>query len=173
MSKDNELKGLGGWLILVGIGVVIAPIKLLVTYIPLYKPLFEDGTWEALTSVSSPTYNALWGPLLVGEGAYNSLMAAASIYLVYLFFTKHYLFPKLYIAIVAASLVFIPLDAWLITKILPAEPMFDPETAKEFMSVLIVGLIWVPYMCISRRVKATFVEKKPNKKMQLPAESVG
>lgn len=35
MSKDNELKGLGGWLILVGIGVVIAPIKLLVTYIVL------------------------------------------------------------------------------------------------------------------------------------------
>jgi hypothetical protein len=30
MSNDDELKGLGGWLILVGIGVVFAPIRLLV-----------------------------------------------------------------------------------------------------------------------------------------------
>ena len=173
MSSDNELKGLGGWLILVGIGVVIAPIRLLVTYIPMYKPIFEDGTWEALTSVNSSVYNPLWGPLLLGEIVYNSIMVAASIYLIYLFFSKHYLFPKLYIAIVAVSLVFIPLDAWLVTKILPAEPIFGPETTKEFMRVLIGGLIWVPYMLISKRVKATFVEKMPNKKMQPTAESVG
>ena len=173
MSNHNELKGLGGWLILVGIGVVIAPIRLLVTYIPIYKPIFEDGTWEALTSVSSNAYNPLWGPLLIGEIAYNSIMVAASIYLIYLFFSKHYLFPKLYIVIVATSLVFIPVDAWLVTKILPTKPMFDPETTKEIIRVLIGGLIWVPYMLISKRVKATFVEKMPNKQMQPTAESVG
>lgn len=162
MSNDNELKGLGGWLILVGIGVVISPIRLLVTFIPSYKPIFEDGTWEALTTVSSEVYDPLWGPLLIGEIAYNSIMVAASAYLIYLFFSKHYLFPKIYIAIVTVSLVFIPLDAWLVTKVLPTEPMFDPETTKEFVRVLIVGIIWVPYMLISKRVKATFVEKMPN-----------
>ena len=166
MSNDNELKGLSGWLILVGIGVVIAPIRLLVTYIPIYTPIFEDGTWEAVTSVDSELYNPLWGPLLIGEIAYNSIMVAASLYLIYLFFSKHYLFPKLYIAIVAVSLVFIPLDAWLVTKALPTEPMFDPETTMELMRVLIGGLIWVPYMLVSKRVKATFVEKMPNNKVQ-------
>ena len=165
MSNDNELKGLSGWLILVGIGVVIAPIRLLVTYIPIYTPIFEDGTWEAVTSVDSESYNPLWGPLLIGEIAYNSIMVAASLYLIYLFFSKHYLFPKLYIAIVAVSLVFIPLDAWLVTKALPTEPMFDPETTKELIRVLIGGLIWVPYMLVSKRVKVTFVEKMPNNKV--------
>ena len=173
MSNDNELKGLGGWLILVGIGVVIAPIRLLVTYVPLYKTIFEDGTWEALTTVGSEVYNPLWAPLLIGEIVYNSVMVVASIYLIYLFFSKHYLFPKLYIAIIAISLVFIPLDAWLVTKVLPSEPMFDPETTKEFMRTLISGLIWVPYMLISKRVKLTFVEKMPNKQIRPTDESIG
>jgi len=173
MRDDNKIKGLGGWLILVGIGVIVAPIRLLVTYIPIYRPIFENGTWEALTTVGSEAYNPIWGPLIIGEISYNTIMIVASIYLIYLFFSRHYLFPKVYIAVVAASLVFIPLDAWLVTKIFPDEPMFDPETTKEFMRVLISGLIWVPYMLISKRVEATFVEKKPDKKIQPTAESFG
>lgn len=35
MSDDNKLKGLSGWLILVGIGVIFSPIKLIFTYIPV------------------------------------------------------------------------------------------------------------------------------------------
>jgi len=163
MSNNDELKGLSGWLILVGLGVILSPIRLLFTYVPMYKPIFEDGTWEALTTVGSQAYNVLWAPILIGEMALNFIIVAASIYLIYLYFSKHYLFPKLYIGIVAISIVFIPLDAWVVTKVLPSEPMFDPETTKEFIRTLIVGLIWIPYMLISKRVKATFVENMPNK----------
>jgi hypothetical protein len=163
---NNELRGLKGWLILVGFGVVLTPFVLLATYIPLYQPIFEDGTWEALTTVGSEVYDPLWGPLLVGEIIYNSIMFTASIYLIYLFFSKHYLFPKLYIIIMLVSLVFIPFDAWLVTLILPDEPMFDPETKKEFVRTLISCVIWVPYMLVSKRVKATFVEKMPDSQMQ-------
>ncbi len=164
MTESNELKGLSGWLILVGLGVVMSPIRLLVAYVPIYKPIFEDGTWEALTTVGSEAYNPYLGALLIGEVAFNSIMVVVSLYLIFLFFSKHYLFPKVYIGIVAVSLIFIPLDAWLVTKIFPGEPMFDSETTKEFMRVLIGGLIWVPYMLISKRVRATFVEILPNKK---------
>lgn len=173
MTDDNELKGFGGWLVLVGLGVVITPIRLLTTYIPIYKPIFEDGTWETLTTVGSEAYDPLWGPLLIGEIAYNSIMVVVSIYLIYLFFSKHYFFPKLFIGIMAVSLIFIPLDAWLVTKVLPDEPIFDPETTKEFVRTLIGSVIWMPYLLISKRVRATFVEKMPNKKMQLTVESIG
>jgi len=174
MSDNNdELKGIGGWLILVGLGVVLSPIRNLVTYVPIYKPIFEDGTWEVLTTVGSEAYNPMWGPLLIGEITYNSLMVVASLYLIYLFFSKHYFFPKFYIGIVAVSLIFIPLDAWVVTRVFPGEPMFDPETTKEFMRTLIGAVIWVPYMLISKRVGLTFVENMPNKKMQPAAESAG
>jgi len=173
MSENNELKGLGGWLILVGIGVIIAPIRLLVTYIPIYIPIFENGTWEALTTAGAEAYDPLWAPLLIGEIAYNSIMVAALIYLIYLFFTKRYFFPKLYVGVMVVSVIFIPLDAWLVTKVLPDEPMLDPETTKEFMRTLVGAAIWVPYMLLSKRVKATFVGKMPSNQIRPTAESVG
>ncbi|MBN2834393.1 MAG: DUF2569 domain-containing protein [Candidatus Delongbacteria bacterium] len=164
MENNKNLKGLSGWLILVGIGVVLSPIRLLVTTVSVFQPIFTDGTWEALTTVGSEVYNPLWGPLLIGEVLYNLCMVLASTYLIYLFFSKHHRFPSFYIAIFAVSLIFIPLDAWLISFVMPGEPMFDPDTAKEYGRVLVVGLIWVPYMLKSKRVKVTFVEKMPNSK---------
>jgi hypothetical protein len=167
LTDTNALKGLGGWLILVGIGVVLSPFRLLYTLIPVYQPIFEDGTWEALTTESSEVYNPYFSTLLFGEITFNVLMISACIYLIYLFFSKHYFFPKLYIAILVASLVFIPLDAWLATTIFPDVPAFDAETIKEFARSLIAGAIWIPYMLISERVKLTFVEHMPNK--EIPA----
>lgn len=166
MSADNELKGLRGWLILVGIGVVIGPFRLAYGYGPMYYSIFTDGTFQILTNVGSEVYHPLWGPLLIAEALYNSLVVLVSAYLIYLFFSKHYLFPKVYIAIVGVSLIFIPLDAWLGSFVITDEPMFDPVTTKEFVRALIDGVIWIPYMLVSKRVKATFVENMPNKQMQ-------
>lgn len=164
MKHDNKLKGLGGWLILVGVGVVINPIRLLVTLVPTYKQIFETGAWEALTVESSEFYNPYFRSLLISEITFNAIIIAASTYLIYLFCSKHYLFPKLYIGIVAVSLVFIPLDAWIVTKLFPSESIFNPEATKEFIITFLSGIVWVPYMLVSKRVKATFVEGMPNKK---------
>jgi len=89
-------------------------------------------------------------------------MVIASLYLVYLFFTKNRFFPKFYILIAISSIIFIIIDAWLVTKVLPSEPMLDEETMRELTRALISAAIWVPYMLVSKRVKATFVEKKSN-----------
>lgn len=173
MSENSELKSLGGWLVLVGIGVVVGPFRLAFGYGPMYYSIFTDGTFQILTNTASEVYHPLWGPLLIGEALYNSIMVLASSYLIYLFFSKHYLFPKFYIAIVGISILFIPLDAWIASFVLPDEPMFDPATSNEFFRTLIGGAIWIPYMLISKRVKATFVEGMPNNQMQAAAESAG
>ncbi len=163
MNKKDDLKGLGGWLILVGIGVVIAPFRLAYEFGPMYYSIFTDGTFEILTTPGTEVYHSLWAPLLIGEALCNSLLVLATVYLVYLFFTKHYLFPKVYIAIVAFSLFFIPLDAWVGSFVITDEPMFTPEITKEFVRTLVGAVIWVPYMLVSKRVKATFVEYTPEK----------
>ena len=172
---ENQIgpKGLGGWLILVGLGVVITPFRLLAIYVPLYLGIFKNGTWEALTTAGSESYHALWGPLLVGEILCNFGVIAVSIYMMYLYFAKHYLFPKFYIGLIIFSLVFIPLDAWLVSIILPNQPMFDPSTLKELARTLIAGFIWVPYMLVSKRVKATFVEKLPTIEAQPIGDNIG
>jgi hypothetical protein len=163
MNNEKDLKGLGGWLIVVGIGVVLSPIRVLVVYVPIYHEILTDGTWELLTSAESAYYHPLWQPLLAGEMVFNSLLVLAWTYLIYLFFSRHYLFPRVFIGVLVLSVVGIPLDAWLVSFVLPDEPMFDPETTREFTRVLIYSLIWIPYMLVSRRVKATFVERQPGR----------
>ncbi|MGD8576108.1 MAG: DUF2569 domain-containing protein, partial [Thiohalophilus sp.] len=100
----------------------------------------------------------------------NALMAIASLVLIYLFFKKHFLFPKVYIALALLTLVFIPLDSWLVTFIMPNEPVFDPDTTKEFARSLVSSMIWVPYMLVSKRVKATFVENTSTDRSGLGTE---
>lgn len=162
MSDNAKLKGLGGWLILVGLGLIITPLRISITYGPMFYSVFTDGTFGILTTPGTEHYHWLWGPLLVFEAIFNSLMLLASVLLLYLFFTKHYLFPKVFIATIAISLIFIPFDAWLGSLILTDQPVFDPDTTKEFARTLFSAVVWVPYMLVSKRVEATFVENMPN-----------
>lgn len=166
MTDNNDLKGLRGWLIVVGLGVVIWPLRLLAELLPLYYEIFTNGSFEVLTTPGSDAYHPMWAPLIIFETVFNSLIILATCYLIYLYFSKHYLFPKVYIAITLFSLAFIPFDAWLASFVMPNEPMFDPETTKQLVRTLVTATIWVPYMLISQRVKATFVEKSPNKPNQ-------
>lgn len=162
MRNEKNLQGLKGWLILVAIGLIIAPIRLLSVELPMYNEILNDGTWEVLTSVDSELYHPLWAPLLSMEIAFNLIMLVASLYLIVLFFGKHYLFPRVFITIMLVTAVFMPIDAWLVTQVAPNEPFFDTQTLRDFLRTLVSAAIWVPYMLVSKRVKATFVENKPN-----------
>ncbi|MBY5920206.1 DUF2569 domain-containing protein [Ferrimonas balearica] len=164
MSKDTQTAvdadpgpvGLGGWLILVGIGVCIAPIRLFME-LRFYPELFTDGTFEVITDLNLESYHPLWGPLIIGELAFNLVMLVATLVLIGLYFTRHHWFPRLYIIVLLSFLLFIPLDIWVTTLVLPDMPVWDKETADQMMRTVVSCAIWVPYMLRSRRVKNTFV----------------
>jgi hypothetical protein len=88
----------------------------------------------------------------------NGALILAWTFMAFLFFSKKRTFPKWYIGIVVFTLFFIVVDALAIKSVLPNEPVFDPDTTKEFSRTLGITLIWVPYMLVSKRVKATFVK---------------
>jgi len=155
---EARLHGLGGWLVLLGIGVVFSPIRIFATTVTVYLPFFMNGSWQVLTSEDSSSYHPLWGPIIVSEVVFNLSMIVGTTWALFLFFSKSYLFPRVYIAVALAALVFIPLDAWIITLVLPEQPMFDEAGARDFGRSFVSSLIWIPYLLNSRRVKATFVE---------------
>lgn len=153
----NDLVGIKGWLILVAIGVVVAPFRLITFMLSTYPDLFKTGTWQSLTSQFGDYYHPYWEPLLLSEMLFNTLITLASLYLIVLFFKKKAQFPKWYIGIAVFSLVFIVADAFAIRMIIPDAPIFDGETRLEIIRGVITVAIWVPYMLISERVRATFV----------------
>ena len=157
MTKEKDLEGLGGWLILVGLGIVVSPLRIIALLFPTYSEIFTNGSWEVLTTPGTEAYNPLWGPIIIGEISINGALAIAWLFITFLFFTKKKAFPKWYIGILLFTLVFILIDALAIKSVMPNELIFDPETIKEFGRSLIVTLIWVPYMLVSKRVKATFI----------------
>ncbi len=156
-TEEKSLEGLSGWLVLVGLGIVITPFKTLYTLLPLYSAMFRDGTWEILTTPGTPAYSPLWSPYIIGEMFFNAVLITATIYAIYLFFNKRREFPRVYIWITAVGFIFIIVDALLIKLVAPQLPVFDPDTLKELARGAIGVCVWIPYMIVSKRVKATFV----------------
>ena len=94
----------------------------------------------------------------MGEMIFNTALFLFGLFLIYLFFTKKRLFPKAYIAISLAAIAFILLDAGVAKLVIPAVPMFDTETVTNLVRASVAAAIWIPYMLVSKRVKATFIE---------------
>ncbi|PQO36591.1 DUF2569 domain-containing protein [Blastopirellula marina] len=155
-DENNKLNGIGGWLILVAIGIVISPIRVAMTILTTYPSIFASGTWSQLTTPGSEHYNVLWAPIIIGEIVINSLQLLACLYLAYLFFAKKATFPYWYIGLSLFVTAFIVVDAFAVKLVLPEAPMFDLDTLKELVRSLISCMIWIPYMLSSRRVQATF-----------------
>ena len=159
MGNEKNLEGLRGWLILVAIGVILAPIRLLSVELPMYNEILNDGTWELLTLVDSELYHPLWAPVLITEITFSFMLLLASLYLVVLFFSRHYLFPRVFIALTLAMLIFIAFDAWLVSQVMPERSFFATQNILDFARTLVSAAIWIPYMLVSKRVKVTFVVK--------------
>ena len=158
VAEGKSLEGLGGWLVLVGLGIIVAPLRIIGLLFPIYYEIFSNGSWELLTTPGTDAYNSLWAPIIYGEIAINGALVVAWIFVGYLFFSKKKVFPKWFIGMLLFTLVFIVVDAFAIKLVLPNEPVFDPDTVKELGRTIIGSLIWVPYMLVSKRVKATFVK---------------
>jgi len=146
----EELEGLGGWLILVGIGITLSPVRILVNIVQTL-PGYGASTWSQLTTPGSPSYHALWAPGLLIELVANITLFVAACLLVYLFYRKKRQFPIVFGWVILLHLFVQLIDA-LIIRVLPVNDKGTPNWAWVLPAV-----IWVVYMLRSRRVRNTFV----------------
>ncbi|MDM5179522.1 DUF2569 domain-containing protein [Massilia sp. DJPM01] len=154
----KDLEGLNGWLMIVGMGVLFTPLRMLFVFPEMYVNLFNSANWGDMITPGSGAYNAAWKPLMFTEVAFNCAMLLASLVLIYLFFAKKRRFPMLFIVLQVAGILFIVCQSMIIHLILPTEPLFDPDASADLMRSMLAALIWVPYMLVSERVEQTFVE---------------
>jgi transglutaminase-like putative cysteine protease len=153
MWRDEPV-GLGGWLILVGIGVTVSPFRILGT-IWETLPSYGAATWSNLTTPGAASYNALWAPILMFELIGNISMLVLSGLLIWLYFRRMRQFPIVYIGVGILSWVFVASDLALAGFVSPAPP--EPTNWIREFARLPMTLIWMLYMLRSRRVRNTFV----------------
>ena len=63
---DPKLQGLGGWLILLVIGLVGAILMQFFLFVKL-GPLYSTSSWRAITDSTNPAFDAMLAPLLLFE----------------------------------------------------------------------------------------------------------
>ena len=149
--------GIAGWLVIVAIGLAIVPLLMLFQLPKDYVPLFNDGTYNLLTNEDSRLYHPLWRFVIWLEIAINIILFFVFIYLNFLLYTKKALFPTLFICTACAIVLLIVLSAITFKILLPTAPLLNADIIRALLAATLCASIWVPYMLLSKRVKATFV----------------
>ena len=148
---DRHLNGIDGWLVLVAIGLVCGPIRLLASLgssLDAYSLL----NWQALTIPGGVSYQPACGPVLTFELLGEITTLILGLFVVVLFFQKHPVFPRWFIALLLFNTVFLGMDV-IGVRILG----LPSSTAMAgFVGAVVTDCIWIPYICVSRRVKVTF-----------------
>ena len=146
--------GLGGWLILFAIGLIIAPLSFFFSITEYILPLLNDGvTWREFTDPNSTNYLPLFSFLVYFELIGNIIFLLFSIFFLYLFFTKKRSFPRVYFWFLIINLLFILIDELLANSMF----VFDGFAYEETLRQAVPYAIWLPYLRVSKRVKNTFV----------------
>lgn len=156
-SRPDGPEGLGGWLLLPMLGLILTPLACLAAMVQLVT-LFEPDTWQSLTASSGDTHHPLWMPLILFEAIYNIGFFVFAIYLLIKTFKKSAKAPQLFILFYAINLLMQFVDTGLFAIIGQTYPdLMDGNTYKDLGRAVVGSLIWIPYFKRSVRVKNTFV----------------
>lgn len=163
---NSNLKGIGGWLILVLIGLIMTLISIVVTLKDSMN-LFQPEVWHTITTYGSDAYHPLFGAWVIYDTIFNAFIIIFIICLLVLMFKKSRLFPKFMIFYFISAIFLQGIDYYLSYTVLTDLPKVS-EALGVYPSIdgvfraLVSSAIWVPYFIKSKRVKVTFLNLEDN-----------
>jgi hypothetical protein len=139
--------GIGGWLILLAIGQLLAPLRMALD--------IATSTTEYLKLPQTPE----WRSIVVGETALNLALLALVVVTSWFFFAKSARFPGLFLIQWFAIPTILFLDCLLVSVVLGTsflDALMDDSSIPVLGSFMSAG-IWMCYIARSKRVQNTFV----------------
>ncbi len=159
MIKNKKLQGIGGWLYVVGLGLILAPIVLGLEIYNLMYPLMAEGTILALFDGDGYYYNPTLGYYIIWVALLMFAFLALSVWALLLFSRADYRFPNLYLLIWLFGALAWPITTWSGARFLPEHS--PTEDIYAYLGFLVGAAIWCAYILLSERVKNTFTEGRP------------
>lgn len=159
-EADASARPLGGWLLLLGLGVLVTPLR-------AGRQLLENAgsysmeSWTYFTLPDSAGFHVLTGPLMLLELAVLLAQLVFGVLLILLFLKRRSSMPVVYLVLMWGSVLVGALDAWALNSI----PQFAGKAGKageesglvqQAWGVIFLG-IWTAYLLHSERVRQTFV----------------
>ncbi len=145
---------IGGWLWVLGVGLIFTLIGNIVNII--FKGFYNSSYWKSVADVSGQDLRAL---ICIDE-LLSFITLAFLVFIIYLFFKKRDIFPKMFIRYILTSFIGdIILGLSYSLYSLPAS--FSEKTSelgRALISITFYGIIWITYLLKSSRVKATFIK---------------
>ncbi|MFC5986824.1 DUF2569 domain-containing protein [Marinicrinis lubricantis] len=151
---DLTISGLGGWLILVQIGLFISLARA-VYYLLDAMSVWKQ--WDTIMDEESFYYDPLWPSLTVFESVYNGFIVIFCLYIVINFYMKKSIVPRLMIILYSSNLLAAVIDYAMIQQITFAKQLDNGDAEKVLYRAILAAAIWIPYFLRSRRVRQTFV----------------
>jgi hypothetical protein len=160
LAEDDRLRGpegIGGWLILPLLHLVLTILSVLVVLATQSIPAFTEGHFATLTDPNFVNYHPLWKPLLILEPIGIATVGVAAVWGLVLMFRKAKAFPRWMIIFYSVNLVYSILDVVLGMQIPLVASQNGAGLVQQAIRACIGAAIWIPYMRVSKRVKNTFV----------------
>jgi hypothetical protein len=140
-NSADDLTGIGGWLYLPAIGLILGAV------------LGAIGLAMLITGLSNAAA-AGYASSVMAELVINGLMYALLLYITVRFFGKKRDAPILIIAFLAATVA--TSIVLLIFHFANGAGPFVTGSVTQLVRAIVSAAVWIPYFRVSRRVKATF-----------------
>ncbi len=155
--QPKPISGLGGWLILIHVGLYISLLMSLNQFSRELIPFIGSEEWGALTSKYSEYYHPLWAPGIILETVYHVVFILFTIFILVNFYSKRRAFIFLMIIYFSLNLLFYIIDSIIVYQIPILREYDDGNSLKLTVRQAISCAIWIPYFLKSKRVKNTFI----------------
>jgi hypothetical protein len=140
LTEDGLYDRIGGWLVLPAIGTYLSP--LFMGYAAYENLRFYSDSLSEQAKV-----------VILGAGLTCVGLAIGWLYACVLLSRLDPLFPRVFIGLCVVQLLF-NVGIWIV--FVRSGTTSDPEAFKDVARSLVIATVWIPYMLISKRVKATF-----------------
>jgi hypothetical protein len=153
-GEENEYSQIGGWLVLLCLGLILTPLYTMVT---LVKGNFTNvHQWKMLVDTSYADYNPVLGGFVLFEFMTELAFFAFSILVLILFLKRRSSTPHLLSALYIFNVVYIVATAISGSFLELYTASETRSNINDILRALLIACIWIPYLFLSERSKQTF-----------------